>query len=280
MLRKHVQHFGTGERSISAFGGITSSARSPSRSPFGSWLGRPGWGASWFQITRKGLGCVMRKLGVSGGLAVVILMASGTATEAFDVHPGLPAAAPNASGKPKLAAVTLRATIDLARQRLTVTSNGKRLYRWPISSGRLGFETPPGRFKPSWMARQWYSRKYDMAPMPYAVFFNQGIATHGTSAVSRLGRPASHGCIRLHTANARRFYHLVRRHGKAATQIIVTGRVKQRRYSSRRTRRSYGASRNRVRYSLGAYNRVARPRPVRRSTRRISHRRSIYQGYR
>ena len=216
----------------------------------------------------------MRKLSAGGALAVSVLVASGSAVMAFDVHPGLPAVA----SKPKAPAVTLRATIDLARQRMTVTSNGKRLYRWRISSGKLGHETPPGTFKPSWMARQWYSRKYDMAPMPYSVFFNQGIATHGTSAVSRLGRPASHGCIRLHTANARRFYHLVRRHGKAATRITVTGRAKQRRSVARRSRRGSGARRNR--YSLGAYNRVAVSRPARRSTRRINFRRSVYRSYR
>lgn len=171
--------------------------------------------------------------------------------------------------KPAPPRVTLRATIDLTRQRMTVTSNGRRLYTWPVSSGKIGHETPGGTFKPSWMARQWYSRKYDMAPMPYSVFFNQGIATHGTTAVSRLGRPASHGCIRLHTSNARRFYNLVRRHGKAATRITVKGRARHgRRYAKRRSG-----------YASRRYNRVDRVRPIPRRYR-ANFRRSIYQGYR
>lgn len=133
--------------------------------------------------------------------------------------------APRAKAKP--AVTTLHATIDLTQQRMVVKANGRTLHSWKISSGRSGHETPTGSFRPKWMAKDWYSRTYDMAPMPYAVFFNGGIATHGTTAVGRLGRPASHGCIRLQTANARTFYNLVRRHGRASTRIVVTGRARQ-----------------------------------------------------
>ena len=35
--------------------------------------------------------------------------------------------------------------------------------------------------------------------MPYSVFFTGGYAVHGTSHVKALGRPASHGCVRLST---------------------------------------------------------------------------------
>ncbi|MFM1814222.1 MAG: hypothetical protein RLZ98_917 [Pseudomonadota bacterium] len=119
--------------------------------------------------------------------------------------------------------VTLRAVIDLRRQQMTVQEYGKTLYSWKISSGRDGYRTPPGKFRPQWRSKMWYSRQYDNSPMPYAVFFNGGIATHGTSAVSRLGRPASHGCIRLTTGNAKRFYTLVAKHGNASTRIVVTG---------------------------------------------------------
>ncbi len=68
----------------------------------------------------------------------------------------------------------------------------------------------------------WYSRKYDNSPMPYSVFYYGGYAIHGTNYVKRLGRPASHGCIRLQTANAATFYSLVQRHGRADTRIVVT----------------------------------------------------------
>ncbi len=128
---------------------------------------------------------------------------------------------PAAPARPPEPAVI--ATIDLTSQRMTVAIAGTATHSWPISSGRAGYLTPTGTFRPQWMAKMWYSRQYDNAPMPYAVFFNRGIATHGTSAVGMLGRPASHGCIRLRTDNARTFYELVSRHGKANVRIIVKG---------------------------------------------------------
>ena len=67
----------------------------------------------------------------------------------------------------------------------------------------------------------WYSRKYDMSPMPYSVFYNGGYAVHGTNYVKNLGRPASHGCIRLQTGNAAKFYSLVQQVGRANTRITV-----------------------------------------------------------
>jgi lipoprotein-anchoring transpeptidase ErfK/SrfK len=39
--------------------------------------------------------------------------------------------------------------------------------------------------------------------------------------VRRLGTPASHGCIRLHTANAAALYSLIKRYGRGSTRIRV-----------------------------------------------------------
>lgn len=142
------------------------------------------------------------------------------------------------AAKPKSAAPTLVAKIDLSEQRMTVTANGRVVGQWPISSGRTGYETPPGRFRPTWTSKMHFSRKYYNSPMPYSVFFNGGIATHGTQHNGMLGQPASHGCIRLKTANARDFYNLVHRHGYGRTRIVVTGRARQSLTASRSTRRS------------------------------------------
>ncbi len=120
-------------------------------------------------------------------------------------------------------AVTLIAKVDLSTQRLTVSENGVAKFSWPISSGTQGFATPTGNFKPEWTAKMWYSRKYDMAPMPHAVFFKSGAAIHATQAVGALGRPASHGCVRLAPGNAATFYNLVQRHGLVHTRINVVG---------------------------------------------------------
>ncbi len=75
--------------------------------------------------------------------------------------------------------------------------------------------------------------------MPYSVFFNRGVATHGTNATGRLGSPASHGCVRLHTSNAKTFYNLVEKHGKKLTQVKVHGTPPYTPVVAERTQRRY-----------------------------------------
>ena len=72
----------------------------------------------------------------------------------------------------------------------------------------------------------WYSRKYDMAPMPHSIFFHGGTAIHATYSIGMLGRPASHGCVRLSPSNAATLYKLVGKHGKQSTEITVHGKPK------------------------------------------------------
>ncbi|HZP18941.1 MAG TPA: L,D-transpeptidase [Bauldia sp.] len=118
------------------------------------------------------------------------------------------------------------AKVSLARQVMEVKvisgSGEPRVYLWKVSTGRTGFPTPMGSYRPFWLDINHKSNQYEDAPMPYAVFFNGGYAVHGTDAVARLGRPASHGCVRLSTANAAAFYNLVRTYGKWNTRILIT----------------------------------------------------------
>ena len=116
------------------------------------------------------------------------------------------------------AAVTIR--IDNSSQRMQVYVEGGLAYAWPISTARRGYRTPPGSYRVHRMERMWYSRKYDMSPMPYSLFFRGGYAIHGTYSIRQLGRPASHGCVRLHPANARALFSLVRAYGGA--RVVVT----------------------------------------------------------
>jgi lipoprotein-anchoring transpeptidase ErfK/SrfK len=97
---------------------------------------------------------------------------------------------------PTAADVLIR--IDKAMQQMTVASGGKTLHVWPVSTGRAGYVTPNGNFRPQWMARRWFSRRYHGSPMPYSIFYHKGYAIHGTTYLRQLGAPASHGCVRLH----------------------------------------------------------------------------------
>jgi lipoprotein-anchoring transpeptidase ErfK/SrfK len=119
------------------------------------------------------------------------------------------------------AAEIVRAEIDLSEQRLYLFVDGGLRDIWPVSTARRGYRTPVGSFRPIRLERSWYSRKYDWAPMPHSVFFLGGYAIHGTTEIKRLGRPVSHGCIRLHPANAASFFNLVRQAGKSDTRIVI-----------------------------------------------------------
>jgi lipoprotein-anchoring transpeptidase ErfK/SrfK len=118
-------------------------------------------------------------------------------------------------------AANLVAKIDLSQQRLRVYKDGALAYNWPISSARKGYRTPTGTYRPIRMHKMWHSRKYDWSPMPHSIFFHGGYAIHGTNAIKSLGRPASHGCVRLHPANARALYNLVKSVGPGRTRIVV-----------------------------------------------------------
>lgn len=113
-------------------------------------------------------------------------------------------------------------TVNKTTQRLTVEVDGFRRYQWPVSTARWGYRTPNGRYRPQRLERKWFSRKYDWSPMPYSIFFNGGYAIHGSYEISRLGRPASHGCIRLHPENAAVLFALVQAH-RSDTTIVVSG---------------------------------------------------------
>ncbi len=113
--------------------------------------------------------------------------------------------------------------IDKSSQRMSVAVDGATRYVWPVSTGRAGYGTPSGTFRPQRMARSYFSRKYYNSPMPYSIFFHGGFAIHGSYEIRHLGGPASHGCVRLHPSNAATLYALVQSEGAGATRIVVSG---------------------------------------------------------
>ena len=112
-------------------------------------------------------------------------------------------------------------SVNKSSQRLSVYVDGAQRYNWAISSGLAG-GPPSGTYRPERLERKWYSRKYDWSPMPHAIFFHHGFAIHGTNYISRLGRRASHGCVRLHPQHAAMLFDLVQSRGKSSSRIIVS----------------------------------------------------------
>ena len=119
---------------------------------------------------------------------------------------------------------TVLINIDKATQKMAVFLDDVQLYEWPVSTGLSGYTTPSGTYTARSMNEIWYSRQWDDAPMPHAVFFTKdGHAIHGTHEVKRLGKPASHGCVRLSPQNAATLYALVAKTGLKNTQVLLAG---------------------------------------------------------
>src|SRR5947199_6785049 len=115
-------------------------------------------------------------------------------------------------------------TIDKNAQQMTVAVDGVERYHWPVSTGIPSYETPSGSFRTFRMEEDHYSKEFDDAPMPHSIFFTKiGHAIHGTDSASRLGSPASHGCVRLSRDNAATLYAPVQEQGVLKTTVTLTG---------------------------------------------------------
>jgi lipoprotein-anchoring transpeptidase ErfK/SrfK len=113
------------------------------------------------------------------------------------------------------------AQVDISSQTMRVYVNGELRHVWPVSTARRGYYTPIGVYRPTALSPFHRSSKYNWSPMPHSIFFRGGFAIHGSYEVRSLGGPASHGCIRLHPANARELYQIVSYFGTDDTRIVI-----------------------------------------------------------
>ncbi len=115
-------------------------------------------------------------------------------------------------------------SINKLSQRMTVSVDGKTRYTWPVSTGKMGYTTPSGTYTPFRMEATYFSKEWDDAPMPHAIFFTgRGHAIHGTYQTRWLGSAVSHGCVRLAPGNATQLYSLVQAEGMGNTRVVITG---------------------------------------------------------
>jgi L,D-transpeptidase catalytic domain len=120
----------------------------------------------------------------------------------------------------------IQINIDKSSQHMTVAVDGSQRYDWPVSTGRPGYDTPSGEFKPNRMDADHFSQEWDNAPMPHAIFIDlKGHAIHGFLDVKHLGLPVSHGCIRLSPDHAATLFDLVKQQGMANTKVAIVGRT-------------------------------------------------------
>ena len=149
------------------------------------------------------------------GLVIVLVLAMMLA---------FPANAQTSSSSEAQSTGAVLVNIDKTRQQMTVSLDGVETYQWPVSTGRAGYSTPSGTYTATSMNKIWYSKQWDNAPMPHSIFFmKDGHAIHGSLDVRNLGRPVSHGCVRISPKNAATLYALVKENGLENTQVVVTG---------------------------------------------------------
>jgi hypothetical protein len=122
------------------------------------------------------------------------------------------------------ASASILVTINKSSQEMSVAVDGAQRYVWPVSTGRPGYDTPNGTFKPNRMDADHYSQEWDNAPMPHAVFFDlDGHAIHGFFDVKHLGRAVSHGCVRLSPDHAQTLFNMIKTQGMGDTKVVVAG---------------------------------------------------------
>jgi L,D-transpeptidase catalytic domain len=114
--------------------------------------------------------------------------------------------------------------ISKVSQKMTVRVDGSTEYVWPVSTGAAKYETPSGNFRPFRMEAEHFSKEWDDAPMPHAIFFTpRGHAIHGSFHTKSLGRRASHGCVRLAPENAETLFDIVNEAGMSNTRVTLKG---------------------------------------------------------
>jgi lipoprotein-anchoring transpeptidase ErfK/SrfK len=162
-----------------------------------------------------------------------------TSGKAFSVPNGQPGAVapptskhaiqPSAPSEPTPKAAEAPASkilvvIDKPTQEMKVFVGNVERYTWAVSTGKRGYDTPSGTYTARSMNEIWYSKQWDAAPMPHAIFFTKkGHAIHGIEETKKLGRPASHGCVRLAPENASTLFALVKEIGVANTEVMLNG---------------------------------------------------------
>jgi lipoprotein-anchoring transpeptidase ErfK/SrfK len=131
---------------------------------------------------------------------------------------------PQSNPGPKKTGSAILININKAKQKMTVFIDGIEKYHWPVSTGRAGYSTPSGTYTATSMNEIWYSKEWDNSPMPHSIFFIKvGHAIHGSYEVKNLGKPVSHGCVRIAPENATKLYALVKANGLANTHVVLTG---------------------------------------------------------
>ena len=99
--------------------------------------------------------------------------------------------------------------IKLSSQRLIAWEGKTPVYAILISTGKDSTPTHPGVFAIQTRDRvtRMKGDDYDVADVPYTMYYDGGYAIHGAYWHHRFGTPVSHGCVNVAVNHARWLYH-------------------------------------------------------------------------
>ena len=99
--------------------------------------------------------------------------------------------------------------INLSQQRLTAYQGNSPVFSTSISSGVAGRRTPTGRFavRTKIPSQRMSGPGYNLAGVPYVMYFAGANAIHGTYWHNNFGHPMSHGCVNMRIPEAKWLYN-------------------------------------------------------------------------
>tara|TARA_B100000925_G_scaffold291862_1_gene282006 strand:+ start:1722 stop:2525 length:804 start_codon:yes stop_codon:yes gene_type:complete len=100
-------------------------------------------------------------------------------------------------------------------------STGSRKVKTTTDGRQYIAITREGFFRPKKLYRDYYSYTFFGAGMPYATFFNGGIALHGTNSLNMLGKRASGGCVRFDPKDIKLINELIRTTGEGHERVLI-----------------------------------------------------------
>jgi lipoprotein-anchoring transpeptidase ErfK/SrfK len=131
-----------------------------------------------------------------------------------------------------LLAQPIRLQISLSRHQVTLYHDNTPIKNYPVAIGRAGWETPKGNFKVMQMLKKpTWIHPFTGEAIPggspdnplgqyWIGFWTNGknwIGFHGTPNPESVGKPASHGCIRMYNKDVEELFRQV----KVGTPVTV-----------------------------------------------------------
>ncbi len=112
--------------------------------------------------------------------------------------------------------------IHIYKQIMKVYRENRLVYKWAISTGRKGYETPLGTYRPIFIRESYNSKVCNRLFLKNVIFLKNDLAIFGAGTDRPLKRGDAYRCIKLGNHNSKKLYNLVQQYGKRRVKIKIT----------------------------------------------------------